>query len=208
MIKKIQQSDQFLQDGRNTEREFEQIEHRRRNELYKVQAFYDELYFEGVDNPYGVLSLSERWDSILMWSYYGDQHRGYCKGFWEEKFRNYLVVSGDPVSYPAQNIFTEIHPTNDDFIETTIKQSHSKSNEWSYESEYRLTKIFYPEIPMPEDRIQQIPDDFFAEITIGLKTPVEYGDKLRQIGKVKKIKVLQAKKWAHNHFVGSNVILE
>jgi hypothetical protein len=26
----------------------------------------------------GVLSLSERWDSVLMWSHYGDQHRGLC----------------------------------------------------------------------------------------------------------------------------------
>ncbi len=192
--KRIQQSDQFLQDGRNIERELEQFEHRIRNELYKVQEFYDELYFEGVDNHYGVLSLSERWNSILMWSHYGDHHRGYCIGFWEEKLRNYLVVTGGPVSYPAQNIFPEIHPMNDDLIETTIKQSHSKSNEWSYENEYRLTKIFYPEIPTPKDRIQQIPDDFFAEITIGLKTPVEYRDELMQIGKAKKIKVFQATK--------------
>ncbi|MBB4402923.1 MULTISPECIES: DUF2971 domain-containing protein [Rhizobium/Agrobacterium group] len=29
----------------------------------------------------GVVSMSERWDSPLMWSHYGDQHRGICIGY-------------------------------------------------------------------------------------------------------------------------------
>src|SRR3954471_5525958 len=29
----------------------------------------------------GVLSLSERWNSVLMWSHYADNHRGVCIEF-------------------------------------------------------------------------------------------------------------------------------
>ena len=29
----------------------------------------------------GVLSLSERFDSILMWSHYANHHKGFCLGF-------------------------------------------------------------------------------------------------------------------------------
>ncbi len=30
---------------------------------------------------YGVLCFSRCWNNILMWSHYGDRHKGICRGF-------------------------------------------------------------------------------------------------------------------------------
>ena len=85
--KRIQHAEQTTQRGGNIEEELKNYEYRIRNEPEKVQADYEQLYSAGVDKHYGVLSLSKRWDSILMWSHYAEHHKGFCIGFWEEKFR-------------------------------------------------------------------------------------------------------------------------
>ena len=163
---------------------------RLRNESDKVQQEYNTLYFDGADIHYGVLSLSERWDSILMWSHYGDFHKGYCVGFWEEKMRNSILATGGRIYYPQNDEFPKIDPLGDEIINMVL-QSHAKSNDWRYEQEYRLTKIFYPEIPSIKDRIQEIPNIFFAEIIIGLNATAETRNEIVQIGKEKGVKVYQ-----------------
>ena len=143
------------------------FKYRLRNELDKVQEEYNALYFAGGDEHYGVLSLSERWDSILMWSHYADDHKGYCVGFWEEKMRNGIIATGGRAIYDPENNFPRLSPIGD-FLENMIRQSHSKSNEWKYEKEYRLVKTFYPDIPSDEDRIQTFSNEYISEIIIGL----------------------------------------
>jgi hypothetical protein len=171
------------------------LEYRLRNELPKLQESWEELYGEGVSNYYGVLSLSKRWNSILMWSHYADHHKGYCVGFWEENLRNSIEVSAGPVFYPPNNDYPQIDPLYDeDFAKTTIQQSHTKSNEWGYESEYRLVKIRYPESLTEKDRKQNIPNSFFAEIIIGLKTPLKTREELKELGKIKNMRIFQAVK--------------
>jgi hypothetical protein len=161
-----------------------------RNQAVKVQEEYNTLYFDGVDKHFGVLSLSERWDSILMWSHYADHHRGYCVGFWEEKLRKNFYVSGGQVIYPKDNSFPRLSPIGDD-IENMIQQSHAKSSDWSYEKEYRLAKIFYPEIATTTDRIQLYPDHFISEIVIGLTASPQTKEELIQIGKIKNVEVYE-----------------
>jgi hypothetical protein len=75
-----------------------------------------------------------------------------------------------------------------------LQESHVKSNDWKYEEEYRLAKIFYPEIPTIEDRIQQFPDDFISEIVIGLSASEKTRKELVEIGKIKNVQVYQTTK--------------
>lgn len=58
----------------------------RLNEIATYQKDHEELEFAKIDQHYGVLSMSGRWDSILMWSHYGNFHKGFCIGFGEENF--------------------------------------------------------------------------------------------------------------------------
>jgi hypothetical protein len=170
-----------------------QFEERLRNQRDKVQEDYNALYFDGVNKHYGVLSLSERWDSILMWSHYADFHKGYCIGFWEEKLRRNFIVTGGRISYPPDNSFPRLSPIGD-HLTNMLQESHVKSNDWKYEEEYRLAKVFYPEIPSIQDRIQHFPDDFISEITIGLGASEKTRKELFEIGEIKKVPVYQATK--------------
>jgi hypothetical protein len=165
--------------------------HRLRNELPQVQEHFNSLYFDGGDKHYGVLSLSERWDSILMWSHYADFHKGYCVGFWEEKLRNTFIATGGRVIYPPENNFPRLSPIGD-FIENMIQESHVKSSDWKYEQEYRLAKVFYPEVPSTKDRIQEFPNDFIFEIIIGISASEKTRAELLEIGKLKGIEVYQS----------------
>ena len=170
------------------------FELRLRTERDKTQEFYNSLYFEGVDNHYGVLSLTEKWNSILMWSHYGDCHRGYCVGFWQEKFRKSGVVNGGVAIYPEDNSFPGISPIDQNETKSTIQQVHTKSNEWKYESEFRLYKMFYPETATVDARIHIVSDDYFAEINIGLSASVETQNALIEIAKAKNIPVYRLSK--------------
>ena len=164
---------------------------RLRNELPQVQEHFNSLYFDGGDKHYGVLSLSERWNSILMWSHYADFHKGYCVGFWEEKLRNTFIATGGRVMYPLENNFPRLSPIGN-FLENMIQESHVKSSDWKYEQEYRLAKVFYPEVPTTEDRIQEFPNDFISEIIIGISASEKARTELIEIGKTKGVEVYQS----------------
>jgi hypothetical protein len=187
--KKIDSESHYLQ--KDLEQLLKSFEHRLRNELSQVQEHFNALYFDGADKHYGVLSLSERWDSILMWSHYADFHKGYCVGFWEEKLRNTFIATGGRVIYPPENNFPRLSPIGD-FLQNMIQESHVKSNDWKYEKEYRLAKVFYPEIPSTEDRIQEFPNNFISEIIIGIRASDKTRTELIQIGKTKGVEVYQS----------------
>lgn len=56
--------------------------------LEKEQEFANEILFEGQNLRLGVVSMSKKWDSTLMWSYHCVLHKEICYGFNEEKMRN------------------------------------------------------------------------------------------------------------------------
>lgn len=188
--------DTLLKKNRDLENEFHTIVKRCTSNLEKVQEDYEKIFFGSQDKHYGVLSLSKRWDSLLMWSHYADNHTGYCVGFWESKLRESKSFGkGGPVNYDPENNYPIINPLIDENIMIrSFKETHNKAKEWGYEEEYRLVKLFYPEEPKKEDRTIKISDDFFAEINIGLMTPKDVADELIEIAKKKNIPVYQVKR--------------
>jgi hypothetical protein len=99
---------------------------------YELRKAYDQ----------GVLCLSSRFNSPLMWSHYADQHRGICIEFDVSKLPPGSVRPvqyGDSRELPASAIQSWLR--NDD---TQARQEieraclFTKSTEWRYEDEYRL----------------------------------------------------------------------
>ena len=81
----------------------------------------------------GVLSLSSRADSTLMWSHYAAQHKGVCLGFSssEDPFSKALpVVYND--ARPSYRLFDE---DRKDLVETFVLR---KAADWQYEREWRV----------------------------------------------------------------------
>ncbi len=95
---------------------------------------------EYYDQRFGVLSLTETPDNLLMWSHYGDNHKGVVLGFDETHpfFLGAEIVAGlsrlNRVEYnqrrPVLSVTTRDNP----------KIFLRKSTEWAYEKEWRLIR--------------------------------------------------------------------
>ena len=144
-----------------------------RGKIRNTPINYEEILFNAQNDDYAILSLSGRWDSIAMWSHYGDQHKGYCVGFYEEKMRNSKIFGmGGPVHYNKNDGFPLIRPYEWG-MEKLFKMSHTKAKEWKYEKEYRLTDLLNRE---------------------GLMTPQNHKQEILKIASKKSIKVYQTEK--------------
>ena len=89
---------------------------------------------------YGLLCLTPHPDSLLMWSHYGDSHRGLCIGFDTSKdfFRSAAAVSYQD-EYPEIKIGIS---SKDDILEKSI---YTKASCWKYEDEWRIPKQSWSE---------------------------------------------------------------
>ncbi len=137
-------------------------EHFEKPDYFFRECELNDLRF--IDQRYGVASFSTIWNSILMWSHYGNKHQGFCVGFDEEKFiKSRKYMNGGLVQY--KNEFPDIEPNNKYDIESLFKVTHNKAEHWKYEKEYRIVKL----IKYENDRIDSFPKEFIHEIILGLE---------------------------------------
>ncbi|BET09460.1 DUF2971 domain-containing protein [Pandoraea sputorum] len=114
----------------------------------------------------GILSLAEKFDCPLMWSHYGDQHRGMCLGYSvPEQMRDNVkrVSYGGDRSVTTSQIKLMLEGdtrARDDVDHAVLLR---KANEWRYEREWRA---FGSRGPAPSDLD-------LKEITFGLRCKPE-----------------------------------
>jgi hypothetical protein len=89
----------------------------------------------GVWGTTAILCFSRNWDNLLLWSHYGDSHRGVCLGF------------DTPVGYLGPNYDTDVlyqpnllrirgpEDVNFDLANRLLRTKHES---WSYEQEVRM----------------------------------------------------------------------
>ena len=82
----------------------------------------------------GVFSLSEKPDNILMWSHYGDHHKGFCIEFERSNhphnFLNHVMCR--PVNYSSK------YPNLNRMLNHFDINLFTKAKDWEYEAEWRL----------------------------------------------------------------------
>lgn len=83
----------------------------------------------------GVLCLASRWNNSLMWSHYGDHHRGICVGF---NSKTDIFRTVDKVTY-QENLPIIGVPLDSD-PETYKQVFLHKADCWAYEEEWRIIK--------------------------------------------------------------------
>ncbi|MGN4967235.1 DUF2971 domain-containing protein [Aeromonas dhakensis] len=115
----------------------------------------------------GVFCFSKSGNNMLMWSHYGDEHKGICIGY--SKDRN-PIPDIKPVIYGKHgviktsslyNAFVKHNKDEQAIIENEILLK--KSSAWKYEREYRLiSNIGLQDSPL-----------MLEEITFGLRCPAE-----------------------------------
>lgn len=171
------------------------------SDIDTFQKEYEKIYFENLDRYYGIIAMSCRWNSILMWSHYANSHKGFCVGFNELKLRNSfhpLPVAVGKVQYKSN--FPEIKPKVSKNIDdpkimaNLFEKTHIKSIYWRYEREYRIMSNFYPKCPLPFERIIHFKNDVFTEVILGIQMPNIEKEEIKFICKMKNIPVFQAKK--------------
>jgi Protein of unknown function (DUF2971) len=87
----------------------------------------------------GMLCLTEKPDSLLMWAHYADYHRGAVIEFDEtHEFFNRRVSSEDDFRHFRKVMYTENRPNL--FLNefSAVDFFYFKSKEWDYEEEWRL----------------------------------------------------------------------
>lgn len=111
-----------------------------------------ERFLNRIHTSVGILSLSARRDSILMWSHYAQKHAGVCL-----EFRN-ITNMGNPTIPPLKVQYSETNPElNFAEVEGLIDRQDAegeaarrmvveciyltKSVEWKYEKEWRIVDI-------------------------------------------------------------------
>lgn len=107
----------------------------------------------------GLVSLSEVRDNILMWSHYAGSHSGFVVGLDTES-----LIRDHDFDYIDRMQYLDEYPMiggMDAVTEKFRKKFFSKSKEWSYEREWRISKNHI------KNRTYKLRKENFREIIIG-----------------------------------------
>ena len=91
-------------------------------------------HYDSVRNSYGVLSLTTRKDSIVMWTHYAGGFNGICVEF--ENMGSFITA--EPVTYTEELLDSK--KIGDSFDIIAYNSLRRKATEWSYEDEYRIIR--------------------------------------------------------------------
>lgn len=96
-----------------------------------------------VRNAYNICCLCSENDNNPMWAHYGDQHKGFCIGYDIKRLQNNITELTLPVLY-KDTCYLEISDIDDINGSLTMHMLTLKSQEWSYEKEWRI--FFEPKL--------------------------------------------------------------
>lgn len=128
---------------------------------------------------YGILSLCEHHDNLLMWAHYADYHRGFVVEF---DTRNVFFGSLDGKTEPTTLGRVEYSDVRPRLSYSTIGRPEAllrKSEAWSYEKEWRLIKHLVDadtkidRLDDPEICLFKFPADAVTAIYTGAKMKLE-----------------------------------
>ncbi|HTM91461.1 MAG TPA: DUF2971 domain-containing protein [Flavisolibacter sp.] len=121
---------------------------------------------EDLSKLFGVLSLTPHPDNYLMWSHYSNSHKGFCVEFDTRKLVESVAGHFRKVDYTDEIPFFSIKDTLED--ELITKLVYTKSKTWSYEDEYRLSRIHR------SDQAIKFDPEALTAVYFGCKTPYEH----------------------------------
>lgn len=134
-----------------------------------IQKYFEERDFERNDTHFGVLSFSEVWNNVQMWSYYAEDHKGFCLGFDRAAFAELSHKELGLMMKVNYEGFPHIHPLEKDVDKLSKQKSHYKAPEWEREEEVRISTVSWPQPYTKDTRKFYFQDDFLKEIILGLR---------------------------------------
>lgn len=92
---------------------------------------------EAMHNTFGILSTTTKNNNLLMWAHYADCHRGFCVGLNSKILFETIGGTIGRVQYAESFPLMPLFGQNTHHM---VAMLNTKSPEWEYEDEYRLTK--------------------------------------------------------------------
>lgn len=144
---------------------------RNRRNPERMQKIKDDMV-TSMNERFGILSLTEDPENILMWSHYAQKHEGYCIGFDTKRLMDSLRVYANrsrnsfillPVEY-QEDYPRLVLDDSIERIEILNRMLTIKSMQWEYEKEYRL--IINGESNFELD----IPSEVITTVMLGART--------------------------------------
>jgi len=154
---------------------------------------YLESIASRLNHSIGLLCLSARWNSTLMWSHYANDHRGFCVGFdiTHPFFSTDHIAKGgwgpiQTVDYSdlRPQVRLEHLPT-----EEVVKLLTTKHTDWSYERELRLVRSLHEAdkvlqvVNGLQIALYRVPHVSIREMYAGARAPQSLRDTLRSHAK-------------------------
>lgn len=175
----------------------------------KIPGFFRERFFKhtssNLDKNLGILSLSKRWNSALMWSHYTSSYTGYCVGFHRcHPFFDGVNDPDDPDGerFPLSEVRYSEH-------RTVIQQQRighlqavnlilTKSLDWRYEEEERLVSFLkFADVVKPfqpfDVHLFKVPFEAVSELIVGHRASSELKAQLVLVAKRLGVKAYETK---------------
>jgi len=155
-----------------------------------------------INNAVGVLSLSEKHDSLLMWAHYADHHRGFVLGLdSNDAFFTPKTEEDEPIRVLKRIIYTRDRPSIRLSEANTQALFLHKSEEWTYEAEWRYLRYLSDADSTKTEQGQEIflfnvPASCFARIIFGCRMRPEVKQQFNELlslhPSLRHVKVYQA----------------
>jgi hypothetical protein len=141
-----------------------------------------------VSQTHGVLSLSDRPDSLLMWAHYASNHRGFAVEF---RASHEWLAQARSVAYGSRRPFVApLAPTKSQAESAGPSFFFAKSSDWAYEREWRLVRKLGeadtvltikgapPQLPL---HLFNVPRSAVTGVIIGARMPHKNRERLAEI---------------------------
>ena len=99
--------------------------------------------FEELKAKTGIACLSELDDSLLMWSHYANNHKGFCVEYELLEINKQLQFTPIPIIYSNEKVVAGSlfpHSLDKSVTKMIVDGLSTKSTEWSYEKEWRIIR--------------------------------------------------------------------
>lgn len=139
------------------------------NDKNAIKKASQKVEIDAADNRMGIISFSTDINNILLWSHYAQNHCGFAVGFDKVKIENSnLLGAGGMVQYSLDNNHPIVNPIDDN--NSFWNRTFVKSNDWKYESEYRILRIFREKLsPNDSKRKVQFDPELINEVCLGME---------------------------------------
>lgn len=198
----------------NAKTDREVVKHLKENSDIIREKFFDDAR-KTLNSKIGILSLSRRWDSALMWSHYANAHTGFCVGL--KRDHPIFKQKGNPLD-PTRMVSSVEY--SDQRIPVSLVQGkpidmgviYRKSTDWSYEQEERMIALLTDAdsrvAASPYDIcLFKIPHESVSDITLGLRASLDLVAEVKALGKKIGFPVYQAILSEHSFNVERKQIL-